>query len=131
MSNIFSAILTIGRDAEVRHTASGVSILTVTGANNTGYGDNKKTHWVRCSIFGKRAEGGLVEYLKKGQQIFVSGELSLNEYQKDGQTKTSLELNTSIIDLVGGKREPVQDTHSKQKSNGYAPKDNFDDGIPF
>jgi single-strand DNA-binding protein len=143
MSNVFSCVLTIGRDAEVRYTASGMAILTVTGANNTGYGDKKKTNWIRVSVFGKRAEGELVNWLKKGQQIFVSGELNTHEYEKDGVTKTSLELNANIIDLVGGSKQQseqqAQTPHHEAKSNGYAPekaqKDNFDDDfdnqIPF
>jgi single-strand DNA-binding protein len=144
MSNVFSAVLTIGRDAEVRYAASGMAILTVTGANNTGYGDKKKTNWIRVSVLGKRAEGELVNYLKKGVQIFVSGELNTHEYEKDGQTKTSLELNATIIDLVGGKvAQPEQTAQPQRNAAGFDQqqpktyqKDNFDgenfsDDIPF
>jgi single-strand DNA-binding protein len=135
MSNVFSFTGTVGRDAEVRVTPSNIHVLNVTVANNTGYGDRKKTLWVRVAVWGKRAEGNLVDYLKKGQQVFVSGELTQEEYQaKDGTTKSSLELNANIIDLVGKRNESGQQSAQKQTSNqdsnSLSNIDDFDD-VPF
>ena len=126
MSNTFSCVGNIARDAEVRYAPSGTAILNVTIANNCGYGDRQKTNWIRVAVFGKRAEGKLVDYLKKGQQIFVSGELTLNEYKaSDGTTKTNLELSANVVDLVGAKREqPAQQSAPVQNED-------FDDDIPF
>lgn len=141
MSNIFSFTGTVGKDAEVRTTPAGQSVLTVTVASNVGFGDKQQTLWVRVALWGRRAEGQLVDYLKKGATVFISGELSQREYQaNDGSTRISLELNANILDLVGGKRESgsaPQSQHNQQKSNGYAPQsapahDNFDlDDVPF
>jgi single-strand DNA-binding protein len=75
MSNVFSFTGTVGRDAEVRTTPNGQTVLNVTIANNIGFGDRQQTIWVRVALWGKRAEGQLQNYLKKGQQVFVSGEL--------------------------------------------------------
>jgi single-strand DNA-binding protein len=109
MSNVFSFTGTVGRDAEANKLASGQSVLNVTVANNIGFGDREQTLWVRVAVWGKRAEGQLVGYLKKGQQVFVSGELSQREYQaNDGTTRTSLELNCNVIDLVGKRNEGGQ-----------------------
>lgn len=132
MSNIFTCVGTIVRDAEVRHTPSGQSILNVTVANNQGFGDKQKTLFIRCAVWGKRAESKLSEYLLKGQQVLVSGELTQNEYEKDGVVKTSLELNCNVIDLVGSKKEhsAQQQAHNTQKqSNQHA--DYFKDDVPF
>ena len=131
MSNVFSFTGTIGRDAEVRFSPAGLAILNVTVANNIGFGDKQKTNWVRVVLFGKRAEGTLKDFLLKGQQVFVSGELSTNEYDaKDGSGKKfSLELNANIIDLVGGKREgaaPQRPAAPVQSQNN-----DFNDDIPF
>lgn len=61
----------------------------------------------------------------------ISGELRTNEYQaKDGTTKTSIELNANILDLVGGKREG-QAPQPKQAPANDLPYDDFDDSIPF
>jgi len=145
MSNVFSFTGTVGRDAEVRYLPSGQAVLNVTVANNIGFGDKQQTLWVRVAIWGKRAEGSLKDYLKKGQQVFVSGELTQREYQaNDGTTKASLELNANILDLVGGRggqegrrSEPGQQPQSYQQSPAQqaTSHDNFDapydDDIPF
>lgn len=148
MSNVFSFTGHVGRDAEVRATPSGQSVLNVTVGNSIGFGDKQQTLWLRVTVWGKRAEGNLSQYLKKGQQVFVSGELSQQDYQaQDGSTKTQMVLNANIIDLIGKKSDqapaPSQpqgnaqnSTHQQQKSNGYAPQnagdtDNWNDDIPF
>lgn len=135
MSNVFSFTGTVGRDAEVRSTPSGQSVLNVTVANNVGFGDRQQTLWIRVALWGKRAEGSLQNYLKKGQQVFVSGELTQREYQaNDGTTKTSLELNANIIDLVGKRNEqgqaPQQQAPMQQQSSQPSSLDDFDD-VPF
>jgi single-strand DNA-binding protein len=144
MSNVFSFTGAVGRDAEVRYTPSGLAVLSFTVANNIGFGDKQQTLWIQVTLFGKRAEGQLQNYLKKGQQVFVSGELTQREYQaKDGTTKTSLDLNANIIDLIGRKNEASQSQQNYQPSGvrEQAPvrqdpnRDNFDapydDDIPF
>ena len=142
MSNVFSFTGNVGKDAEVRVTPSGQSVLNVTVGSAVGFGDKQQTLWIRVALWGKRAEGQLSTYLKKGQQVFISGELSIREYQAtDGSTKTSLELNANILDLVGGKREGQgsQFDHQPQyaapaQNSGGPQTDNFadfDDDIPF
>ncbi len=143
MSNVLSFTGTVGRDAEVRYLPSGQAVLNVTVANNIGFGDKQQTLWIRCAVWGKRAEGSLHNYLKKGQQVFVSGELSQSEYRaQDGSTKTSLELNANIIELVGKRSESNQPTQQNYQPSAQSPAsaqpashDNFDapydDDIPF
>lgn len=141
MSNVFSFTGTVGRDAEVRYTPSGLAVLSVTVANNVGFGDKQQTLWIRAALFGKRAEGGLQNYLKKGQHVFVSGELTQNEYKaNDGTMKTSLELNANIIDLIGKRSDSGQGQQAYQASGtqsapAQSDHDNFDapydDDIPF
>jgi len=149
MSNVFSFTGTIGRDAEVRYTPAGLAVLNVAVANNTGYGDKQKTMWVRVAVWGKRAEGQLVDYLKKGQQVFVSGELTQSEYTAaDGSIKTTNELNANILDLVGkrndsgqGNTQPAQARPPAQSSRPPPPPigqgndvpdyGDYDDDIPF
>ncbi len=109
MSNVFSFTGTLGRDAEVRVTPSGQSVMNFNVANNVGFGERQQTIWIRVAVWGKRAEGQLQNYLKKGQQVFVSGELTQSEYQaNDGTTKSSLELNANVVDLVGRRNDQVQ-----------------------
>ncbi len=139
MSNNFSCVGPCVRDAEVRLIPSGQAVLTVTIANNQGFGDKESVLFIRCSVWGKKAESKLIDYLKKGQQIFVSGELRQQEYVKEGVTKTSLELNCNIIDLVGKRSD--DDSGSSQSARPAAARpaasqeksryDSFDNDIPF
>jgi single-strand DNA-binding protein len=100
--NVLTFTGNIGRDCEVRKAGTS-TVATFPVAITSGYGERKKTTWVRCSLWGKRAEGGLIKWLIKGQAVAVSGEMSLNEYQaKDGTTKSNVELNVSEVDLIGG-----------------------------
>lgn len=143
MSNVFSFTGACGRDAEVRYSAAGLAILSVTVANNVGFGDKQQTLWIRVTLFGKRAESSLKDYLLKGQQVFVSGELTLNEYKaNDGTMKTSLELNANIIDLIGKRNDNAQGATAPATNRARpatqpaaASADNFDapydDDIPF
>jgi len=138
MSNVFSFTGTVGRDAEVRYLPSGQAVLNVTVANNIGFGEKQQTLWIRVAVWGKRAEGQLQDFLKKGQQVFISGELTQSEYRaQDGSTKTSLELNANIIDLVGKRNDSGSQAEPAQKPQQQAARpqapaqDNFDDDIPF
>ena len=79
----------------------------------------------RINLFNIRSVYKLKDYLKKGQQVFVSGEFTTNEYKaNDGTMKMSLELNANIIDLVG-KRESIgnaNDYNTPAQASSYTPQ---------
>lgn len=95
--NVFTFSGNLGRDAEVRQ-AGQQSVCGFSVAVKAGHGEREQTLWLDCSIWGKRAEGGLPAYLTKGQQVVVSGELSTREHEG----KTYLSCNVREISLVGG-----------------------------
>jgi single-strand DNA-binding protein len=98
-----------------------MSICNFTVAVDFGYGDNKGTNWIRCALFGKRAEGKLPQYLVKGTQVAISGELRINEYtDNDGNKRTSVEVNVSTLDLIGGRNESSEPS-SRHQQNGSFP----------
>jgi single-strand DNA-binding protein len=137
MSNVASFTGRIGRDAEVKYLPSGVAVMNVAVANNVGFGDKQQTIWFSCNLWGKRAEGELVNYLKKGVQVFVSGEMTLREYQaKDGTMKTNVEINVNVLDLLSKREDQAQQptTQPIQQSattrQAPPPANDFDD-IPF
>lgn len=102
----------IGRDAEVRN-AGGTSVAGFSLAVKSGYGDKAQTVWVDCSLWGKQAESGLVQYLKKGQFVVVTGELGTREHEG----KTYVTLRVSNVTL-GGKQDS-QKTAQGQQQQGY------------
>ena len=138
--NNFHGIGNIGRDCEVRHTKGGMAIATFPLPIESGYGEKKTTTWMRCSLFGKRAEGGLVQYLVKGQQVAVQGEIKLNQYtNKDGLEKSSLDLMVNDVALLGkpsGQRQQPEQAQQKQNNDPFANSPDVDavppsDDIPF
>lgn len=136
--NVYSFSGNLGRDADQKFLPDGTSIVSFSVAVKSGYGDKEATTWCKCSLFGKRGEG-VYPYLKKGQLVGVSGELTLREYdKKDGSGKgASLEVRVNDLTLLGKKvNTPVQEQseHSEEKSNAYqkqAAAFDDDDSIPF
>ncbi|MBL1319613.1 MAG: single-stranded DNA-binding protein [Methylophaga sp.] len=126
--NQYSFTGRIGKDSETRFTQGGMAICSFSVAVDYGYGENKGTNWLRCSLFGKRAEGKLPQYLVKGTQVAISGELRIREYDdKDGNKRTSVEVSVDKLDLIGGNQEassdasqqPVQNQQQPQNQGGF------------
>ncbi len=124
--NVFTCTGNLGNDAEVRHTQSS-TVCGFSLAVRAGYGKNESTLWLRCSLWGKRAEGDLPSFLTKGTTVAVSGELSEREWEdRDGNTRKSLEMRINDLTLVGGKKQPPAEGKPAPK------KDDFEDqDIPF
>ena len=128
--NVFTFTGNIGKDAEVRHTPSGHAVCSFSVAVKAGFGDKATTSWIRCTLWGKRAEGKLVGYLVKGAQVAVSGEFSSREYEYQGSTRTSLEVNVNELDLIGG-RPSETPQHADRPASQPTPAGEFADEIPF
>jgi single-strand DNA-binding protein len=129
--NVFNAIGRVGGDAEVRYTPEQTAVASWSLAVNFGYGKSQNTVWLNCSLFGKRAET-LQQYIKKGSQIGVTGEINLREYKnKSGDIKQSLDLVVSNVTLVSNSSEPKE----AAKANGYQKQpesvDELEGDIPF
>lgn len=129
--NVLTFTGNLGRDAEVRQ-AGGSTVCNFNVAVKSGYGDRQETIWVRCALWGKRAESRLVQYLTKGQMVAVSGELSTREHEG----KTYLECRVSEVTLCGGKDSgnyqapaPAQQRQAPAPSQAAAQYE--DDDIPF
>lgn len=89
----------IGKDAELKTTGKGDAFATFSVACQKK--KDAPTTWYRVAVFGKRGEA-LCQYLTKGSKVTVIGDFEVREYQKDGQTKTSLEIRTYDVALQGG-----------------------------
>ncbi|WP_435638342.1 single-stranded DNA-binding protein, partial [Carnimonas bestiolae] len=105
----FNDVGRIGSDAQVRQTQNGTSVASFRLAVDNGFGQNKTTIWLDCAIFGKRAEGSLIQYLTKGAQVQVVGEIGQRQFQKsDGSPGFSITLNVSDLKLIGGQQSNQQ-----------------------
>jgi single-strand DNA-binding protein len=95
----------LGRDPEIRYTSQGTAVcdfsLATTERRKDKAGDVQEfTTWFRVSLFGRQAEIAH-QYLTKGRQVYVEGALSQREWtDKDGATRTSLEVRGSDIQFL-------------------------------
>ena len=112
--NKVTLIGNLGADPEVRSTSNGGRVATVslaTGRQWKGADGQKqeKTQWHRVIFWNAKAGGqqlaDLVErYCKKGDKIFVEGEIEYRTWQdKEGQTRYSTEINGRELILLSGK----------------------------
>ena len=116
----------VGRDCELRVTQNGKSIASFSIAVTQGFGENKKTSWPICKMFGKMAEG-LQSYIKKGDQITVSGEYVTEEWEKDGVKRLQPTIIINQIQLT--KKSEQNNLQAPPKAQ--EPPMDFDDDIPF
>ena len=135
----------LGKDCRVANNGTAVCNFAV--GVKSGYGDKAITMWIDCALWGKQAESKLTEYLVKGQQVAISGELG----QRDHEGKTYLTCRVNSIDLMGsssghnsGQSAPQQrpqqmsDQHNQpgyqqqpQRQSTPMVEPAFDDDLPF
>lgn len=157
MSRGINRVILIGRlgnDPDVRYTASGSAITTVSLATSEKWNDKQgqpqsRTEWHRVIFFGKLAEVA-GKYLKKGSQVYVEGSIRTSKYtDKNGIERYSTDINANEMQMLGsanGGRVNAQNPNGQhvddQSMNGDCPKkdpwgvpaggfDEEDDDIPF
>jgi single-strand DNA-binding protein len=132
----------LGRDPEVRYSASGSAIANITLATSEQWRDKQsgeqqeRTEWHRVVMFGKLGEiAG--EYLKKGSQVYIEGRLQTRKWQDNqGNDRYTTEIVANDMQMLGGRGGGSagfnQDTGSASQAPAAAPAAaDFDDDIPF
>lgn len=137
----FKELVRLGKDAEIRHTSNAKMVVGFSAAYDNGWGDKKQTIWLDCSAWGERF-GKVAEYLTKGSQVVVSGNIGTREYE----SKTYITLDVQDIQLVAKSGDRSQRQESGDQSapsrrptgsdlplqRQAPPADDFaDDRIPF
>jgi len=127
----------LGRDAELRFMPDGKPVLQFSVADSAGR--EKPIIWWNCQLFGKRAET-LQQYLSKGQQVTVSGNVTEREWKdKDGQSRKSMDIRVNDVALQGRPqgetgqapaRQPAK-AAPKPQGGGSGFEDMDDSDIPF
>jgi single-strand DNA-binding protein len=120
----------VGKDPETRVAKSGIKIVKFSLATENY---KKETAWHRVTAFGKLAE--IVEkYVRKGSQIYIEGEISYNDYEKEGVKQYSTEIIANKMKLLGSRSDsqPAPQSTATHVVNNSAPKP-VDDGelLPF
>lgn len=120
----------IGKDAVTRSTQGGDKVTGWTVAVEERQGQDKRTIWFDCTLWGARGEK-LAQYLTKGSKVAVSGEFSTREHEG----KTYLVIRAEQVTLLGGgeRQEPRQERQPDGYGAGGRPgaQNQMDDEIPF
>ena len=129
-------VIIIGRltkDILLKYTSGGMAIgsfsIAVNRRRKNGEQWVEEASFFDVSLFGKSAEG-LAQYLTKGKQVAVEGELRQDRWQQDGQPRSKVTIAANNVQLLGG-----NDAKGQQKQDaGYQADysaDNFVSEIPF
>lgn len=113
----------LGADAQVKKTPNGKTYMEMSVAVSTGYGEYKKTLWIKVKQWGERVNN-IVGIFTKGALITVCGEPSINEWDgKDGKHHANIEVNCMNVQILSSKKSADDNAAA---SDGDLPED-----IPF
>lgn len=138
----------LGQDPEVKYMPSGDAVANVSLATTESWKDKQtgeqveKTEWHRLVFFKRLAEiAG--EYLRKGSQVYIEGNLQTRKWQdKSGNDRYTTEIRVREMQMLGGRGGGdaggrdfqgggQQSAPSAQPSAAPQPEPEFDDDIPF
>jgi single-strand DNA-binding protein len=90
----------LGDDPSLKYTPAGKAIANFDIAVNDGFGENKKTFWIKIIVWEKQAEN-CANYLKKGMQCLIEGKLSIREWEtSDGQKRKATEVVANRVQFL-------------------------------
>jgi single-strand DNA-binding protein len=139
----------LGADPEVKQMVNGKNIARLSIATSQSWKDKstgerkEKTEWHRVVIFNEGLINVIQQYLKKGANVYLEGQLATRKWrdEKSGQDKYSTEIvlqgyNSSLTMLDGKNKSSNSNETSQTKSalpNDEISQDNsdLDDEIPF
>ena len=119
--NSFAGLGRLTKDVDLRYTQTGTAVAEFTLAINRKF-KNKQTgeydaDFIRVKAFKKTAEI-LAEYVKKGQQIGISGRIQTGSYEKDGQRVFTTDVIVNDFTFVSApKGSNSNDTSNYGQSN--------------
>jgi single-strand DNA-binding protein len=149
MSGSLNKVLLIGRlgaDPEIKQMVNGKNVARLSLATSQSWKDKntgekkQKTEWHRVVIFNEGLVNVVQQYLKKGSQVYIEGQLSTRKWkdEQSGQDKYSTEVviqgYNSSLTMLGGRGEIEnnnQNTSSLPKNEAPSTSNDLDDEIPF
>ena len=153
MAGSLNKVLLIGRlgaDPEIKQMVNGKSVARLSIATSQTWKDKntsekkEKTEWHRIVVFNEGLVNVVQQYLKKGAQVYVEGQLSTRKWkdEQSGHDKYSTEIiiqgyNSSLTMLGGGGGGGAGQgsTDSRETKQSFESNDvnqnDLDDDIPF
>jgi len=93
------------RDAELKYTSGGMAVckfaIAVNKRRKQGEQWVEEANFFDIVLWGRSGES-LNQYLVKGKQVAVEGELHQNRWEQDGQARSKIEIMANNVQLLGG-----------------------------
>jgi len=126
----------LGADPELRTTAGGDAVATISIATSDSWKDKntgeeqQKTEWHRVVFFRRMAEV-VGQYLKKGSSVYIEGQLQTNSYEdkNTGEKKFSTQIVARDMQMLGSRNS--SETQSNSAEEASMDQTPLDDEIPF
>ena len=149
MAGSLNKVLLIGRlgaDPEIKEMVNGKRVARLSLATSQSWKDKntgekkEKTEWHRIVVFNEGLVNVVKQYLRKGAQIYVEGQISTRKWKDEstGQDKYSTEVviqgyNSSLTMLGSGNSSisSNQDNNQSIENTSQASQNDLDDEIPF
>ena len=111
----------LGGDAEYRQSQSGMGVARCNMATSRVWNDDQgqkqeRTEWHRVIFFNRLAEIAS-QYLKKGMQIYIEGELRTSSWEKDGVRRYSTDIIVREMQMLGSRGGDSSSPDSAQAQN--------------
>jgi single-strand DNA-binding protein len=140
----------LGADPDIKQMVNGKSVARLSVATSQSWKDKssgerkEKTEWHRIVIFNEGLVNVVQQYLKKGANIYVEGQLSTRKWKDEasGQDKYSTEVvlqgYNSSLTMLDSRNNKADDENLVSENKSSLPNDNLnqtnsdlDDEIPF
>ena len=151
MAGSLNKVLLIGRlgaDPEIKQMVNGKNVARLSLATSNTWKDKntgekkEKTEWHRIVIFNEGLVKVIQQYVKKGAQVYIEGQLTTRKWrdEKSGQDKYSTEVviqgyNSSLTMLGGGNQnsqnQSLQASKQSVNDSSQVAQNDLDDDIPF
>ena len=147
MAGSLNKVLLIGRlgaDPEIKQMVNGKNVARISLATSNTWKDKntgekkEKTEWHRVVIFNEGLINVVQQYVKKGAQVYIEGQLTTRKSGLDRySTEVVLQGFNSTFKILSSKNsqiENLQDTNSEKSSlpnDERVPTNDLDDEIPF
>lgn len=112
--NSFNITGNLTNDPTYRTYGENGKELLFSVANNRGYGDFAKVYFFDCKLFGKTAEN-MQSMLRKGISVALSGEMTIETWDQDGQTRKKFILVANFVQIL----TPKNSSGSSGNQGGY------------
>ena len=138
----------LGAHPEVKQMVNGKSVARLSLATSQSWKDRntgekkEKTEWHRIVVFNEGLVNVVQQYLKKGAQVYIEGQLSTRKWkdEQSGQDKYSTEIilqgYNSTLTMLGSSSSNNLTNTSSNKNNEFDQSNvqnnsDLDDEIPF